>query len=183
MMGKLIARPQLTFTEALNEAKGKLTDWKGRSRRSEFWWCALAVFIASFVLGFIPLLGQLLSLLLALIMIPISMRRLHDTGRSGWWLLAMIVVSGAYSFIILNAMVSAIDGNTDRMLEKMLETIANPVTLILWLLSVILSITLLVFFCQDSKPEPNKWGDSPKYVEDDENFGSKAYGQSEFERV
>lgn len=181
-MGKIIARPQLTFTEALNEAKGKLTDWKSRSRRSEFWWCSLAVVIASLVLGFIPLLGQLLSLLLALIMIPISMRRLHDTGRSGWWLLAMIVVSGAYTSIMFSAMVSALEGNPDRMLEKMLETIANPVTLVLWLLSLILSITLLVYFCQDSKPEPNKWGDSPKYVENDD-FGSKTYGQPEFERV
>ena len=45
-MSKVIEKPQLSFTEALREARGKLLQFNGRSRRSEFWWCALALLIA-----------------------------------------------------------------------------------------------------------------------------------------
>ena len=76
----------------------KYADFSGRATRSEFWWFALynlliaiGLAIAEFVLG----LGQLLSVIYGVaIFIPnwaVSVRRLHDTDHSGWWLLIGIV--------------------------------------------------------------------------------------------
>ncbi|WP_108263105.1 DUF805 domain-containing protein [Mangrovicoccus ximenensis] len=78
----------------------------GRASRSEFWWYVLAVFLLNIVVNLIdafavsPLLGMpgetgILSALLGLALIlpglAVSSRRLHDTGRSAWWLLLWLI--------------------------------------------------------------------------------------------
>lgn len=55
-MRELTVLPQLGFTEALGAACKKVTQFKGRSRRSEFWWTYLAVGIINFICSFIPLI-------------------------------------------------------------------------------------------------------------------------------
>ena len=70
----------------------------GRARRKEFWMFALCNFLISFVLGifirFVPVL-LVLSLLYSLaILVPslaVTVRRLHDTSRSGLWILISLV--------------------------------------------------------------------------------------------
>ena len=71
--------PQLSIGEALKAACNKIFQFNGRSRRSEFWWTALVVIIIC------AITHDTISWLLNLLMIPITFRRLHDTGRSGWW--------------------------------------------------------------------------------------------------
>lgn len=71
--------PQLSIGEALKAACNKIFQFNGRSRRSEFWWTALVVIIIC------AITHDTISWLLNLLMIPITFRRLHNTGRSGWW--------------------------------------------------------------------------------------------------
>ena len=66
----------------------------GRARREEFWWFTLATVIIAFalvVLSSISSIFWVLYLIYALaVFIPslaVGVRRLHDTDRSGWWLL------------------------------------------------------------------------------------------------
>lgn len=80
-------------------------DFNGRARRSEYWWFVLLLMVTGFVIGLLEgMLGLaggvvgpygLLSLLFYLaILVPsiaVGVRRLHDTGRSGWWLLIGLV--------------------------------------------------------------------------------------------
>ena len=180
-MSKVIEKPQLSFTEALNEAKGKLLQLSGRSRRSEFWWCALALLIANFVLNLIPFIGALIGLVLMLLMIPLTVRRLHDSGHSGWWLVASIILSIIYTCLLGTALFSFATGESTSMSELM-SAFSNPLVLIVWLLSFIIGIIILVFLLQDSKFAPNKYGASPKYVTvDDDAAGAKAE-QSDFDK-
>jgi uncharacterized membrane protein YhaH (DUF805 family) len=76
----------MTFTESIQTCFRKYANFKGRARRSEYWWFALFVVIVSIASG---LLGDTANTLVALAMIlpytAVSARRLHDTGRSGWW--------------------------------------------------------------------------------------------------
>ena len=74
----------------------KYTVFEGRAHRTEFWMFALFNFLISIglsiidnVIGTATTSGGLLSGLYSLaVLIPalaVGARRLHDTGRSGWW--------------------------------------------------------------------------------------------------
>jgi uncharacterized membrane protein YhaH (DUF805 family) len=82
----------------------KYVDFSGRARRSEYWYFALFVIIVSVVAGIIDgilgtrdtisntgLVGGIASLALLLPNLGVGARRLHDTGRSGWWLLIGLI--------------------------------------------------------------------------------------------
>lgn len=82
----------------------KFAVFNGRSGRSEFWWFFLISFVVSFVLsgidrflglvfanGKIGLLSGIYMLIAFIPWIAVSIRRLHDTGKTGWWLLITIV--------------------------------------------------------------------------------------------
>ncbi len=95
---------------AVRTVLSKYVTFSGRASRAEFWWWFLAVLLLSLVVGLIdgtvlaPLLGfgafdenagqplsMIVSLLLLLPGISVGVRRLHDTGRSGWWLLLALI--------------------------------------------------------------------------------------------
>ena len=79
----------------------------GRARRTEYWFFVLfniifgfAAGIADGVLGTVAedgtgLLGSLYTLAVLLPSLAVGVRRLHDTGKSGWWmLLALVPLAG-----------------------------------------------------------------------------------------
>lgn len=184
-MSKVIEKPQLSFSEALREARGKLLQFNGRSRRSEFWWCALALLIANFILNLIPFIGGLVALVLSLLMIPLAFRRLHDSGHSGWWLGAYMIIGFIYMCLLGSAIFSVVTGDasdTTELLQSVISSFGNPLVLITGFVNFILGIIILVFLLQDSKFGPNKYGESPKYVTvDDQAAGAKAE-QSDFDK-
>ena len=77
----------------------KYADFKGRSQRKEYWMFTLFNLLAFFVLSVIggfqgdqaELLTGLYSLAVLLPSIAVTVRRLHDIGKSGWWALLMVV--------------------------------------------------------------------------------------------
>lgn len=105
---------QLTFGEAVRRALTvNYCNFNGRASLSEFWWFTLFGVILSFVLGFvfnilafvIPvqvllIIQYLIGLALLLPNIGVSVRRLHDVGKSGWWYLLIFTVIGIIPLII-----------------------------------------------------------------------------------
>ena len=103
-----------------NEFFGKYADFKGRTNRKSFWLSILGVFllvfVAAFVLGFIGgLLGEtatklasilvwVLELAIVIPSIAIEVRRLHDIGKSGWWILLAFVPFGAIVLLVFFCM-------------------------------------------------------------------------------
>ena len=86
------------FAEAVRTVLNKYTDFSGRARRSEYWFWTLAIgltYIVAFILIAIakPLVIVLILAYLAAIVpsLAVSVRRLHDTGRSGWFLLIGLI--------------------------------------------------------------------------------------------
>ncbi len=98
-------------------ALSKYTVFSGRSQRSEYWYFVLFGFLISIGLAIIDLATGLVdpqqgiglfsgifSLALLIPNITAGVRRLHDTGRSGWWmLLAFIPIIGAIVLIVFYA--------------------------------------------------------------------------------
>lgn len=163
-MPQLTLIPQLGFTEAVKQACNRVVEFKGRSRRSEFWWTYLAVFIVSLFTSWIPFIGSLISFVLAILMIPLAFRRLHDTGRSGWWYGAGLILSVVSAVIFTTNLLSTGMYVDTEDLAEVLAWVFSPINIFLFLVNLAYTIVLIVFYCQDSHPEPNKYGESPKYV-------------------
>jgi uncharacterized membrane protein YhaH (DUF805 family) len=82
----------------------RYADFAGRARRREYWFFVLFNLIISAVLSIIDMfvgtysasagIGVLAGIYTLAVLLPgigVSIRRLHDTGRSGWWLLIVLV--------------------------------------------------------------------------------------------
>lgn len=80
----------------------KYAKFDGRARRSEYWFFVLFSIIAQIILVFaiafvassaetIQMLGNLVSLAFFLPSLGVMVRRLHDIGKSGWWVLVAFI--------------------------------------------------------------------------------------------
>jgi uncharacterized membrane protein YhaH (DUF805 family) len=70
----------------------KYVEFDGRASRSEFWWFFLFQLIVIMVLSvLLSFLGTIASLALLLPGLAAAVRRLHDIGKSGWWILIGLI--------------------------------------------------------------------------------------------
>jgi uncharacterized membrane protein YhaH (DUF805 family) len=95
------------FVDAIKSGFNNYVNFQGRARRSEYWFWVLFTFLLSIVASIIDgvlgiyLLAGLAMLATILPSIAVGVRRLHDTGRSGFWLfIALIPLVGAIVLII-----------------------------------------------------------------------------------
>jgi uncharacterized membrane protein YhaH (DUF805 family) len=93
----------MTFQDSIRTCLTKYADFAGNASRPEFWWFALFVLLVSAVLTTItPLLGEVFSIAVLLPYLAVGARRLHDTGKSGWLqLLLLVPLAGLIVLIIL----------------------------------------------------------------------------------
>ena len=124
---------------ATKEFFTKYFDFKGRTSRANYWWAVLGVFLLSFIILFIAglifgtpaqlaenasieeikaylsngyvIVTCIWSLVLLIPSISISVRRLHDTNKSGWWYLLNIIPVGGLVLLIFYLMPSVNEGN------------------------------------------------------------------------
>ena len=131
-------QPMVGFGEAIGRGFKNYVNFNGRANRAEYWWWALFAMIIS-VIPFVNILG------LATIIPSFSLgaRRLHDIGRTGWWLLlpwlsALVAVFlgllGSSSVLVIIAALSSFGG----------------------------IILLFVFSVLEGDMGPNKYGPDPR---------------------
>lgn len=164
-------------------------DFKGRSRRKEYWMYVLFVILVSIALmildGLLGLGGSttgnteltdssvaaagaasggwltmIFSLVTLIPSLAVSVRRLHDTDRSGWWILlpvAPYVLGAALALGGVAGGGSAMAG----------------IGLVLFGVALITAILLLVWYCMPGTVGPNRFGEDPKgqVTNADEVFG------------
>jgi uncharacterized membrane protein YhaH (DUF805 family) len=105
----------MSFTAAIRSVLTQYVGFTGRARRSEYWWFALftvLVGLAAAILdsvlgttlgsdGSTGVIGIIVNLALLLPTLAVAMRRLHDTDRSGWWLLiGLVPIVGAIVLLV-----------------------------------------------------------------------------------
>lgn len=82
----------MTFQESIKVCFSKYADFSGRASRSEYWWFVLFILLVSAATSLIsPMLSGLFTLATLLPSIAAATRRLHDTQRTGWWQLIVLV--------------------------------------------------------------------------------------------
>lgn len=94
---------QVTFGEAVNKALSQnYCNFNGRASRSEYWWFVLFMAIVNFAIGFVlgifgssetgvSIITSIVGLAFLLPGLGLCVRRLHDTGHSGWWVLLSVI--------------------------------------------------------------------------------------------
>jgi uncharacterized membrane protein YhaH (DUF805 family) len=82
----------MDFVQATKTCFEKYATFEGRAGRPEFWWFFLAQFLIMLVAS---MLGDILSAIAALALVlpglAVGARRLHDIGKSGWFLLLGLI--------------------------------------------------------------------------------------------
>lgn len=123
--GPLSVRPErgaspVDFMTSVKTVLSKYADFSGRARRSEYWFFYLAIFL-TYLVGFVVMsivetLGALLLIVLLLGAIfptlAVGVRRLHDTGKTGWLMLIGLIPFGGIVLIVLFALDSTPGDNT-----------------------------------------------------------------------
>jgi uncharacterized membrane protein YhaH (DUF805 family) len=87
----------MSFSEAVKSGFDHYTTFDGRASRPAFWWwflfgilVAIATNIVDAIIGS-QIISIIVSLGLILPNISVSIRRLHDTDRTGWWILIALI--------------------------------------------------------------------------------------------
>ena len=111
------------FGEAIKSFWSKYATFKGRSRRSEYWFIQLFLILTNLAVAAIDLVlmngdvdrfianggGGIVGLIWILVTIvpalAVLVRRLHDTGKSGWWaLIGFIPLAGAIVLLVFTVL-------------------------------------------------------------------------------
>jgi uncharacterized membrane protein YhaH (DUF805 family) len=95
----------MTFSEAVKSGFDHYTKFDGRASKAAFWWWFLFGVLVAIVANILDAIigSSIISILVALaLLLPnlsVAIRRLHDTDRTGWWILiGLIPIVG---FIVL----------------------------------------------------------------------------------
>jgi len=104
----------------------KYAVFNGRARRKEFWMFTLFNFIISFLLGYIdkmfgtfdPMFGigtirTIYSLAVLIPSIAVSVRRLHDIGKSGWMLLVAFIPIVGFIWLLVLFVSDSVPGDNE----------------------------------------------------------------------
>lgn len=157
----------------------RYAEFSGRSRRMEYWMFQLfliLVYVALMVLmmivgggammtggdpsammaagGAALIIGGIYMLFALAMFIPnlaVSVRRLHDTNRSGWWILAPL---SGYVIMVIGGVMAA--GNPDN------PGLGGILAMIGMIAVIGLGLTLLVFMFLEGTKGPNQYGPDPK---------------------
>ena len=103
-----VPQPPLSFNEAVGTCFRKYFDFTGRARGSEFWYFSLFCLLILLVTTILDInlfgydwedSGPLYSTSALILLIPqisAATRRLHDSGKSGWWQLLYLTIIGGF---------------------------------------------------------------------------------------
>lgn len=88
----------MNMEQAVRTVLANYANFEGRSSRGEYWWWALAYFLGYIIAaaaGGIVGAGETLAVIFALALlvpnIAVAVRRFHDIGKSGWFVLLFLI--------------------------------------------------------------------------------------------
>ena len=95
------------FGEAVTEGFRNIVTFTGRASRSAFWWFFLGAIIIDIIGAVVGraahaiVIQYVVYIVVALVSLSLSVRRLHDTDRSGfWWLIGLIPIIGGIILLV-----------------------------------------------------------------------------------
>ena len=162
----------------------RYADFSGRSRRMEYWMWVVFQFLIGLAfsilmiavagagimsgdptqmvaVGGIALVLYLLYCLVGLVFfipsLAVTVRRLHDTNRSGWWILAPVV-----PYVLMVVATMTLIGSVGTKPDQSTVGMMAMIVMVFLLAAAVLGIVLLVFLFLEGTKGPNKYGPDPK---------------------
>ena len=163
----------MTPIDWANRPLQKYADFSGRAPRAEYWWFVLGIVIVGIILsiavavfarwvGFdrdlgigkmvFGIYGPITVLFWVALIVPsiaVGVRRLHDTNRSGWWILLPVV---PYAIGIITAGPAIMAGGLGA---------GVGIAMLFMMIGLVWAIVLLVFYCLAGTPGDNRYGPNP----------------------
>lgn len=178
----------MSFGNAIRTCFSKYVTFSGRASRPEYWWFFLFLVLASAVAGVIdwmfftqtvtvttdagsataarsnqPVQG-LFGLVTLLPHLAVAWRRMHDTGRSGFYVLFPLLLSVAAGLILLFgiglAEAFASGGSMDILFTRLTLLVLIPTVIVL----MISPLLVLWWLSRPSQPGTNDYGPNPYEV-------------------
>ena len=153
------------FVDAMKLYFARFADFSGRSRRSEYWWATLGVMIiSSLVTTILPDLAWIWSLVTLVPSMAMCVRRLHDVGLSGFWLLYFLPLGLGLAAVYL-AYLLDLDPSCNKIIENNKKVGSHWLG---WILTVLLwstgcSLILFIITLTPGQKEENAYGLNPCY--------------------
>ncbi|MEM6276326.1 MAG: DUF805 domain-containing protein [Pseudomonadota bacterium] len=129
--------------------------FSGRATRTEYWSFAAFAALSFFALLFIvPMLGLIFLLATFVPGTALAVRRLHDSDRSGYWMLLPGLAFPAWLFVFIASAASALAVRDDPLDDDIYFLIATVVMLAA-------SLPVLAFLAAPPSPGDNAFGPEP----------------------
>ena len=183
-------KPMMTFVDAVKQCLRKYGDFSDRATRAEFWWWQVFAWIGSSIFGavdssiasftggdgFSPF-AWIFGLATLLPGLAVGARRLHDIGKTGWWILvwAAIIILGLIPFAVGLAF-AGVNGLFDGQWDK---TTVSPlllgllVSLLVWLVVV---VWWVAWMTRQGEAGPNRYGPDPRALDESGPAGADVIG-------
>ncbi|OWU85400.1 hypothetical protein ATO6_00080 [Oceanicola sp. 22II-s10i] len=172
----------MSFTDSIRTCFRKYVTFSGRASRPEYWWFVLFLFIGQIVAGILDAMifgtgevvvtdtsvsassdgpiGGLFSLATLLPALAAAWRRMHDTGRSGLYVLyPLIAMVGIASFI---GMVGGFDLIVGGDISGLFTGIVGVILILALIVLALSPLIVLFWLTRPTQPETNQWGPPPR---------------------
>ena len=165
------------FMQSIKVCLSKYVVFYGRATRSEYWWFVLFVVLCSIVFSILDqaifgadpetgassnVLNAGFQLAVLLPMLAAGWRRLHDTGRPGWYLLLPMALGVATMFALLSgvAVFSVLESGVDDpdALRGPAAFLGLTGMIVVWGLQLVLSVMMIWWLTRPSQQGENAYG-------------------------
>ena len=171
------------FSAAVKTCFGKYATFSGRARRPEYWWFFLFIILGSAIANLIDSLifgvgtaqdpashvvSPIFSLATFLPLLAVGWRRMHDTGRPGWYLLIPLLVSLAMAFGLMLGVIGFAELQQAGADEEALRTAAGGLgtagVFVLGILQIALTVLIIWWLTRPTQAGANQFGDEPRPI-------------------
>ena len=166
------------FAESVKTCLSRFATFSGRASRPEYWWFVLFVALGAMILSILDsvvfgaspdstkVFAPLWQLVLFIPLLAAGWRRLHDTGRPGWWLLIPMLVTLAF-ILALFAGIFAFAGAERAGVDP--EALRGPAALlgvtgmtIAGVVQLVLAVLMLWWLTRPGDEMDNAYGRPPR---------------------
>lgn len=165
------------FVQSIKVCLSKYVGFSGRATRSEYWWFVLFVILCNIVFSILDraifganpengestgIFNPLFQIAIFLPLLAAGWRRLHDSGRPGWYLLLPMALGFATTIALLSgvAVFAVLESGVDdpEALRGPAAFLGATGMMVVWVLQLVLTVMMIWWLTRPSEEGSNAYG-------------------------